>query len=210
LNNFTDIFKNEIFNVIAQKEYCNLCLTGGRSAKALYSVWKNDIELQNSLLSCNIYFTDERCVPPDHDDSNFKLVKRTLFDEKLTLINVFRIRAEKVDVAAEAVRYETILPENMDVMLLSMGEDGHIASLFPHSNILKENKRFVVPVIGPKPPNKRITVTPVVITRAKQVFTLAIGAEKQKMYEQALKDPQDIETIPARLVLNRQWIFDLD
>ena len=104
----------------------------------------------------------------------------------------------------------TQLPETIDFMLLSIGDDGHIASLFPNSPALFENERKVVPVIGPKAPYQRITITPSVIQSAKHVYVLALGDEKRRKYEEAILDREDISSIPARLVLDRTWIFDLD
>lgn len=209
MKKFSRTIKKEILRAIKQKGYCNLCLTGGRSAKDLYSYWRNDDEIQNLLLKCRIYFGDERCVASNHIESNYNLAIKTLFKQGMEKkITIFRIHAEKEDVFAEAERYQKILPNVMDILLLSMGEDGHIASLFPYSPTLRETNRLVVPVTGPKPPYQRLTITPPVIQRAKQVFVLAIGTEKQSKYEQALHDPQDIESIPARLVMDRTWIFN--
>lgn len=185
-------------------------LTGGRSAANLYAKWSVTPEF-NQLKNIHIFFGDERCVPKHHPESNYNLVMSNLFpDGVLSEFQIFHMRTEDADADLIALEYEQQLPEKLDLLLLSMGEDGHIASLFPHSPALFETERKVVPVIGPKTPYQRLTITPPVIQSAKQVYVLAIGDEKKRKYEEALLDPGDINSIPARLVLDRTWIFDLN
>jgi 6-phosphogluconolactonase len=89
-----------------------------------------------------------------------------------------------------------------------MGEDGHIASLFSHSPALEETRRRVAIADAAKLPHRRMTVTPSVISSARQVYVLALGKRKREVYEEALRDPADVVSLPARLVLGGQWIFD--
>jgi 6-phosphogluconolactonase/glucosamine-6-phosphate isomerase/deaminase len=65
----------------------------------------------------------------------------------------------------------------------------------------------VLAILGPKPPYQRLTITPPVIRNARYIIVMALGQQKRAIYEQALRDPNDIDTLPARLVLNRTWIF---
>jgi 6-phosphogluconolactonase len=202
---------NMIVNHIAvcAKKYghCSVMLTGGRSAEKLYLAMA---QLQSFWMLRNItfWFGDERCVSPDHPMSNYAMAMRTLFASGIPIAcEIFRMEAEQ-DMNSHV--YETQLPPNIDILLLSMGEDGHIASLFPHSPALHEKKRKVVPVIGPKPPFRRHTITPLVIDTAKQVFVLAIGEKKRAKYLEGLLDEENINALPARLVLNSRWIFDFD
>jgi 6-phosphogluconolactonase len=99
------------------------------------------------------------------------------------------------------------LPDRLVLMLLSMGEDGHIASLFPHSAALKETNKRVLAILGPKPPYQRLTITPTVIRNARHVLVMALGQKKRAIYEEALRNPSDIDTLPARLVLDKTWIL---
>ena len=137
----------------------------------------------------------------------FKYIKIPL---KIKPNKIHRMRAEHRNPQAEADRYSLLLPESVDLLLLSLGEDGHIASLFPNSPALYETERKVVSAVGPKAPYRRLTITPPVIRAAKQVYVLAIGDEKKRMYEELCRDPEDITSIPARLVLDRAWFFDLE
>ena len=108
----------------------------------------------------------------------------------------------------EAKRYSGILPERIDILLLSVGEDGHIASLFPRSKALFEKTKKVVPVVGVKPPKKRLTISPVVIKNAQKVFVLAIGEVKAEKYRHAQRGSIGLIDCPACLVLGAQWFFD--
>lgn len=183
-------------------------LTGGRTAEQLYSAWSASPDYPANLNGVRFYYGDERCVSPDHPESNHGMAMRALFPGgKPERVQIDRIEADSEDVEAAADRYSALLPEAVDVLLLSIGEDGHIASLFPHSAALHETNRRVVPITGQKPPFQRLSITPSVIQSARQVFVMALGRKKRAVYEEALRDPTDIDTIPARLVLNRTWIF---
>ena len=113
-----------------------------------------------------------------------------------------------MDRAAAAERYAALLPERIDILLLGVGEDGHIASLFPNSPILQETKQRVVMVVGPKAPYSRITITPSVITDAGALFVLAPGLAKSKVLIQALQHPEDFYSFPVRLALRGTWLLD--
>jgi len=191
-----------------RKGACHIMLTGGRSAALLYRAWSTSPDFPMSLIGVNFYFGDERAVPPDHHDSNYRLVLDTLFAAGVPKgVEIHRMRAESSDLDAEAERYAALLPDLMDVILLSMGEDGHIASLFPCCPELHEASRKVVPVTDSRLTFRRLTITPPVIEKAHYVFIMAIGNQKRVVYKVALSEPSNIDGIPARLVLNRTWIF---
>lgn len=200
--------QSTIIEHLEEHRTCRVMLTGGRSAGQLYREWAKSPKHPMNLKGVRFYFGDERCVSPDHPESNYGMTMRTLFpDGKPGGVQIHRIEADSPVVEAAADRYAALLPEAIDVLLLSMGEDGHIASLFPHSAALRETQRRVLPVIVPKPPFQRLTITPPVIKSARHVFVIALGEQKYAMYKEALRDPMNIETIPARIVLNRTWIF---
>jgi len=186
-------------------------ITGGRDAAQLYKRWMKANVLSSIPKFLDLFLTDERCVPRSHSDSNYHLIMEQLFAGKLPQDVAFhRIYGEAADLQVEACRYEQLLPASVDLLILSMGDDGHIASLFPGSSALYETERKFVPVMGPKAPFCRLTITPPVIRSAKRVYVLALGDKKRRKYEEALLDPEDISSIPARLVLDKTWIFDLD
>lgn len=202
------LIQDRINAVLLERRQCSVMLTGGRSAERLYMVWAEIPDFQQ-MTGVRFYFGDERCVPPDHPESNYGMVMHTLFNQGVPAgCSVFRIETDGIDREAAALRYDDLLPDKVDVLLLGVGEDGHIASLFPGSVVLKEVHRRVVSVTGPKPPHERLTITPPVIAQARSVFVLATGAAKAQILVKALQKAGDFDTIPARLVLNATWLLD--
>jgi len=162
------------------------------------------------LHNVDFFFGDERCVPPEHEESNFGLAMRTLFRFGVPKgCDVHRIEADSKDKNSAATRYSELLPDSISLLLLSLGEDGHIASLFPGSPALHETRK-VVPVIGPKPPADRFTITPIVIDKAESIVTLATGEEKIHPFREALFSSGLVELCPARLVSHATWLVDFD
>lgn len=197
-----------IQKILLERRRCNVMLTGGRSAEQLYLEWAELPAFQN-LRDVQFYFGDERCVPPEHPDSNYGLAMRTLFNRGLPRgCAIVRMEADSADLDAAAVYYDRQLPEKLDVLLLSVGEDGHIASLFPHGDALHEIRRRVVPVAARKAPYDRLTVTPRVIAQADHIFVLAIGKAKAAVFRQAQAAQQEIANLPARLVLRGTWLLN--
>ena len=183
-------------------------LTGGRSAERLYSEWR-DIPEFKTLKAVSFYFGDERCVSPADSSSNYGMTMRTLFSNGLPLgCSVFRMEADELDLERVSLRYEELLPDKIDILLLSVGEDGHIASLFPGNVVLGESLRRVVPVVGPKTPFKRMTITPAVIASASLVFVLASGEQKAAIFRKIFSSSCDQVSLPACLVKDAVWLLD--
>jgi 6-phosphogluconolactonase len=203
-----ELIQNAIQAILAERRECHVMLTGGRSAQQLYVAWAQHPAFLK-MSGVNFYFGDERCVPPDHVESNCGMVMQSLFHSGIPAgCKVFCIEASDPDHEASALRYDRILPNKIDVLLLGVGEDGHVASLFPYSPVLQEVIRRVMPAIGSKLPQERLTITPAVIADAGVVFVLATGAEKAQVFVRALRDPCDIISLPARLALNATWLLD--
>jgi len=189
----------------------NIMITGGRGATQLYRQWHDSCVFKSVRKPVNLFLTDERCVESSNPESNQYIINQLFSaDEISNNVSFHGIFGKAKDLESEACRYEKLLPDTIDFMLLSMGEDGHICSLFPGSPLLFENNRKVKPVFGPKSPYCRLTITPKVIKSAKKIFVLAIGEDKKRKYEEALQNPGEISSIPARLVLDGTWIFDFN
>jgi len=103
-----------------------------------------------------------------------------------------------------------LLPKSIEILLLSVGPDSHIASLFPGSNILLEKSRSVVSIVCPKPPLEGLVVTPRVIRSAKSTILFARGKEKRRILAQALESPNDIASLSVRLIHGYTWMLDFD
>lgn len=192
---------------ISRRGVCNIMLTGGNTAERLYNYWAKTSALP--MESMRFLFGDERCVPPDHADSNYALVMRTLLAKgEPPGCEIIRIAAENADRDAAARKYEELLPQEIDVLLLGMGVDGHIASLFPYSEALRSTDRAVLPVAGANLHHERLTITPRVISNARAIFLLAMGEEKGLVLAEAIRSPADFMSLPVRLALGGIWLLD--
>ena len=151
-----------------------------------------------------ITFGDERCVPPDHGDSNFRMASDSLLDKvPLNESNVLRMKGE-LDPDDAAREYEDSLRERSgreiythDLILLGMGEDGHTASLFPGTAALNDDERWVVANHVPQKNQTRITLTFPIINAARKVLFLVRGEEKRAVVDRVLAGQSDF---PASLV----------
>ena len=173
-----------------------------------------------------IFFGDERCVPPDNPQSNYFMVRTTLFDQvPIPAENIHRMRGEEEPepaAAAYAGDLQRIFggdanageppTEGFDLILLGIGDNGHTASLFPGLAAVSERKRWVmaqyVEVVG----MWRLTLTPVVINAARQVAFLVSGADKAEVLHQVLEGPYQPVVLPAQIIKPHsgelRWLLD--
>jgi 6-phosphogluconolactonase len=121
---------------------------------------------------------------------------------------VHRMECERTDRDAAVRAYEALLPERLDLLVLGLGPDGHIASLFPRSPTLTESRRRILAVTAPKPPPERLTITPLVIRAARLTIGLVAGAGKSEALARALDGPDDPDQTPGRLARDGLWIVD--
>ncbi len=157
----------------------------------------------------SLFFADERAVPPDDPQSNFRLARRTLLAHApLPDDRVHRMPADRSDLNKAAEDYATCLPDRLDLIVLGIGADGHTASLFPDEPPVEERKRRVMPAVGPQPPRRRLTMTPPVLESARQLVVLAVGSEKSKAVGEALYGEYDPGSCPAQLARRGVWILD--
>lgn len=184
-----------------------LALAGGGTPLAAYRLLAGAVEMPWAVTQ--LYWGDERCVPPDDAESNYGAARRALLDH-LTVppAQVHRIEGEDPDPHAAAARYAALLPARFDLLLLGIGEDGHIASLFPGDIALHEHTRRAVAVLAPKPPPRRITITPPVLAAARATLVLATGAAKASPVVRALVGDINIDELPAQLVRPATWLLD--
>jgi 6-phosphogluconolactonase len=195
---------------VAERGHCAVALAGGSTPRATYEV------LGTSALAAAVpwgavswYFGDERAVPLDHAESNYRAARETLFaSHPEALERVHPMPAGASDLAEAARAYAERLPDPLDLILLGIGEDGHTASLFPGSPALGESQARVVVVTGPKPPNPRLTITPPVIEKAREILVLVSGASKAEALVRALEGPPDVSAVPAQLARLGTWIVD--
>jgi 6-phosphogluconolactonase len=195
----------ELEQAIAERGFATLALSGGSSPRRVYEELAS---LPIPWERVGIFFGDERCVPPDDPDSNFRMAREALLD-RVRAPHVHRMAADRVDVEAAAAEYARELPEALDAIVLGMGEDGHTASLFPGHDWSHAAGRKVIVVSGaPKPPPRRMSVTPEVIWAARARLVLAPGASKAPQIVRALEGDADPARYPVHLVHGATWLLD--
>ena len=196
----------ELTKAIGERGRASLALAGGTTPKATYEALAG-LPLEWHLV--DIFFGDERCVPADHADSNYRMAKAALFDRiTIPTHRIHRMQGEEPDREAAARAYEAELPARLDVVVLGIGEDAHTASLFPGSPALLEEQRLVLPVLGPKPPPERLSLTPPALRAARLCIVLGSGAGKAEPVRRALKEQLDISSTPIQLARDGVWFLD--
>jgi 6-phosphogluconolactonase len=172
----------EILNIakksIFEKDCFSIVLTGGQSVLNLYKILS---KADSNWDKWHIYIGDECFLPARHKDRNDQTINETWLDDStISKNNIHFIKAE-LGLLEARVEYENTLKsiDKFDIVLLSMGEDGHIASLFPN-HIYPEDQMVVVEQDSPKPPKERISVSYQQLNRAHYIFKLIIGESKQK------------------------------
>jgi 6-phosphogluconolactonase len=197
----------EVSTAIAERGSCALGLAGGRTPDPVYRELASRSTV--SWQRVHVFFGDERAVPPSHPDSNYRMVQLALLSRvPIPAAQIHRMEAERSDREAAAREYECLLPPRLDVLLLGMGSDGHTASLFPGSDALDELHRLVIPVVGPKPPRERLTITPPVIEAARKVAVMATGDDKAAMVARAIEGAFTPRAVPVQLARRGVWFLD--
>lgn len=188
----------------------SMALAGGHTPIATYRALAAGWVGAEKWRSVEIYFTDERAVPPTDPESNYRMVRETLIDPAgIPARNVHRIRAEDPDLEEVVREYAATLSPVLDLIILGLGDDGHIASIFPGSPTTREAvARVVAERDSPKPPLRRVTITPRVLREAREIMVLALGAAKAQAVALALEGTTDPDHTPARLVREREWLMD--
>ena len=210
---------------IASRGAFHVALSGGSTPKTLYSMLASDDGLRARLPWDKIHFFwgDERHVPPDHEDSNYRMANEAMLSKSpVDPAKVWRIRGELPDASQAAREYEQTLQQvfhlasgqlpKFDLVLLGMGPDGHTASLFPGTKALNERERLVVSNWVGKFYTDRITMTAPVLNAAKSVLFLVHGADKAQPLKAVLEGPLEPLQLPSQLIRpeNGQltWLVD--
>jgi 6-phosphogluconolactonase len=204
-------------------------LAGGSTPRTVYELLVSDFYRARMPWSAiHFFWGDERHVPPDHPDSNFRMAREAMLDRvPVPAENVHRIPAEEPDAQRAAAEYEATLrsafalapgewpdkrpgePPRFDLILLGLGKDGHTASLFPGGDAVRERERLVVAPWVEAQKTFRITLTPPVLNHARRAMFLVSGEEKAEALHAVLEGPREPERYPAQIVEgNRLWMVD--
>jgi len=215
---------------IARRGRFSVALAGGSTPRCTYTLLGHEpFASQVDWTHVHIFWGDERCVPPDHPESNYRMARETLLDRlPIPAANVHRIPCEQAPEQA-ATAYEATLrafftegetpsegnpTPRFDLVLLGMGEDGHTASLFPGTAALHEEERWVVATYVEKLGAWRVTLTPVVLNAAAHVTFLVAGERKARRLQEVLMGPYQPDRLPAQIVRPRHgrltWLVDTE
>ena len=207
---------------------CVVALSGGATPERLHALLATDryaAEIDWSRL--HVFWGDERCVPPDDPASNYRMARESLLDHvPLPPEHIHRIRGED-DPTTAAAAYERELRDifetpagpprtapgtRFDLILLGMGANGHIASLFPELGAVRETRRWVFADYVGEVSMWRVTLTPPVINAAAEVIVLVTGGNKAGMLRRVLDGPLQPEMLPAQAIAPRKgrlrWLVD--
>lgn len=210
---------------IASRGRFTVALSGGSTPKALFQLlaappYRDDVAWRRVYLG----WGDERQVPPDHDQSNYRMARETLLDRvPAPPAQVYRIPAELPDPEAAAAAYAATLrrafslsdadgPPRFDLLYLGLGVEGHTASLFPDSPALNERTRLVAAPYVEQLGAFRLTLTPPVLNAAREVVFLVAGQDKAAIVREIIQGPRDVRRLPAQVVAPTSgrlvWLLD--
>ncbi|OCL27728.1 6-phosphogluconolactonase [Orenia metallireducens] len=204
-----------IENLLQENDYLVLGIVGGSSVAGIFSYLK---EYSIDWNKVHIFMADERLVPLDSDESNYKLAKEAFLDEligtgKLPKKNLhpFVYDPNQKDYGLNSyIKDLNQYGGKMDIILLSAGEDGHTASLFPnHPSIEDESEAYILVDNSPKPPVKRISASKNLLLKAKESFLLFFGEQKFDAYRRFSDEDISIKECPSKLVksIDKSYIF---
>lgn len=190
----------------SEKNNIHIALSGGNSPKGLFKKISKKYADSIPWGKIHIWWGDERCVPPEDNESNYKMTVETLLSKiEIPENNIHRIKGE-ADPLIESQRYGTEITSHLgeesglpvfDLILLGLGDDGHTASIFPDQPDLLKAEEICAVAEHPVSKQKRITLTGEVINNAENVFFLVIGENKAERIAEIMNDEENAENLPA-------------
>lgn len=207
-----------IFDLSREPGIKHIALSGGSTPKLLFAELAEKYGNQINWSEVHIYWGDERCVPPSHEESNYKMTRKLLLDHiEIPISNIHRIKGED-NPEAEAVRYEDLIKSStgasrpsFDLIILGMGEDGHTASIFPHQMPLLESDQLCSVATHPESGQKRVTMTGNLLNMAKHVLFLVTGKSKKQKVRQIFRKEGPYLSYPASHIMptgKLEWYLD--
>ena len=207
---------------VAGRGRAHIAISGGSTPKAAFELLADSNQPWRSRMpwdKLDLYWVDERCVPPDHPDSNYRMTREALLNHvPLRPEQIHRMEGE-LEPEVAAARYESMLRDTFrlegaesprfDLIALGMGPDGHTASLFPHTAAIHEMSRLVTANFVTKLDTWRITLTWPVINQARSAFFLIGGADKAGVVHEVFTGPHDPERLPSQLIWPSSGILTL-
>ncbi len=215
-------FVEVVNSSISTRGLFRAALSGGATPPALYRLLASDeCRSQIDWARVHLFWGDERCVPPDDEESNYRMACETLISTvKMPEENIHRIKGERGEMAASEYEEEIIETFGLqvgsfpvfDLMLLGLGEDGHTASLFPGTDAVREGQRIVTSVSPATVETTRITLTPPVINSSLQTIFIAAGGGKAVALREVIEGEYRPDSFPAQITRRSRgrvtWIVD--
>lgn len=200
-------FCDELAKLVSQKDEFFLCLSGGSTPEIIYQTLSKKYKTKIDWNKVNLFWGDERCVPPGSDQSNYGMTKKYLLNFiDIPIKNIHYINGEN-DPESEAIRYseetKKIVPlkneyPNFDVVMLGLGEDGHTASIFPDQMEVIESDKLCEVTLHPSTRQKRITLTGKIFNNAERVIFLVTGKSKASIVKKVLQERRKV--FPAEFI----------
>jgi 6-phosphogluconolactonase len=188
----------------------SIALTGGRTAKEIYKIWSCCSKFKK-LSNIDYFLTDERCVSIENSLSNAGMVMDTLFSNGIPAhCNFYAPIKSEIDISGQVQRYESIIPRKIDIVLLTVGDDGHIASIFPKTEATLENRKYFIETTSPVMPKKRVTLTYPAILNAKKIYILGVTEAKKKLLESVKNNKYKFCNLPVKKVIHAHHIVEQD
>lgn len=214
-------FTDWLVELINSNESLHVALSGGSTPKIVFDELASRNLSKNDWGKVHLYWGDERCVPPDDAESNYRMtVDHLLSKIEIPEENIYRIRGEE-NPTQEAERYSNVLKEHLpetdglprfDLIILGMGDDGHTASIFPYEIGLWNADQLCEVAKHPETGQKRITITGKIINRAANIAFLVTGESKAEKVGEIIDKKDDFKMYPANLVdpINGNLLWFLD
>ena len=200
----TKILRTEIKKNINIKNYCNFIITGGNTAGKLYNYWA----IKNPWVHYKVKYclSDERRVKINHDDSNYNMVKKNLFKNKKKISNFFYLNENK-SLKIISDNFMQYINKEIDLTLLSIGNDGHFASIFPNTGQIFK-KGAIIHTYGNG--INRLSLSANILKNSKKIFILVSGRQKAKILFDIINTKKNIDEQPAQILLKSKWILDYE
>ena len=218
---FSKELVNEINTQLKEKDKINIALSGGNTPNAIFKELAASYKEKLNWEKINLFWGDERCVPPEDSESNYGMTKKHLLDYiKIPSKNINRILGEN-DPHGEAKRYSDIIRNSLnsvnnlpefEIMLLGLGEDGHTVSIFPNQMELLGSDKICEVAFHPRTKRRRITLSGSVINNSKKIYFLVSGKSKSFAVGEILNKKSDYLNLPAAHIkpVNGELIWFLD
>ena len=188
-----------------QGQEAHIALTGGKTAEAVYRHWSTLPDQPKPPLA--IYLSDERCVPTHHSGSNHGMIRRSLFSNSLPA-GIRMVVPDVSDPRSAAREYDQMLPSTFDLLLFTLGADGHFASLFPGALRSHAQTGRVTATVGPPPITDRVSLTVGVLHTAREIVVLARGRRKGELIWKMVSKSPNVDDCPAAALLGYTWVLD--